>query len=207
MDVESAKVKKIFSVEQGVVLTPEFSPSGSRIVAGITRDEASDVIEMDLDGKNLKNLTNHWSIDLWPTYSPDGRQMLMISDRTGAPQVYRMGADGSDPVRISYFGSYNQSPAWAPRVNKIAYAAREFGKYTIYIIDENGGEPYALTADIGNNCEYPTFSPDGRALMFSCATPAGRALWLRTTNDSYTKQLTKGTAVETNPDWGPLPAE
>jgi TolB protein len=131
----------------------------------------------------------------------------MLSDRTGSPQVYKMGSDGSNPIRISFYGSYNQAPAWSPKGNKIAYAAREYSHYTIYVIDDEGGEPYALTADMKPSCEYPTFSPDGRALLFSCETPTGRALWFRTVNDSYTKQLTKGTAVETNPDWSPMPTD
>ncbi len=205
INVASGKVQMIYQAQTGVALTPEFSPSGTRIVVTLSPGESSDIYEMTLDGKNLTKLTDHWAIELAPAYSHDGQKMLMISDRTGAPQVYRMNADGTDPVRISYFGSYNQSPNWSPRGDKIAYAAREFGHYTIYLVNEDGGEPYALTADMTKeDCEYPSFSPDGRALLFSCKTPAGRALFLRTTNDTYTMQLTKGTSIETNPDWGPL---
>ncbi|MBZ0273928.1 hypothetical protein K8I61_17955 [bacterium] len=207
VDVESGKAKKIYGIDQGVVLTPDFSPSGTRIAAGISLGVSTDVYEMDVNGGNLKNLTKNWSIDLYPTYSPDGQNMLFVSDRPGSPQVYRMGADGSNPVRISFFGGYNQSPAWSPKGNKIAYAAREYWHYTIYVIDEYGGEPYALTADMKPNCEYPSFSPDGRALVFSCETDTGRALFIRTVNDTFTKPITKGTSFDASPDWSPLPED
>jgi TolB protein len=204
VNVATGKIRTIHTAQTGVALTPEFSPSGTRIVVSLSPKESADIFEMSLSGKDIVNLTNHWAIELAPAYSHDGQKMLMISDRTGAPQVYKMNADGSDPIRISYFGSYNQCPNWSPRGDKIAYAAREFGHYTIYLVDEDGQEPYALTADMRKeDCEYPSFSPDGRALIFSCKTPTGRALYLRTTNDTYTLQLTKGTSIETNPDWGP----
>lgn len=207
IDVRSGNIKRIFEAKSGVVITPEWTPDGNKIAVALSHDGNGDIYEVDLNGNIGRNLTKHWSIDLAPAYSPNGRQMLFISDRPGAPQVYKSMEDGSDPARISYFGSYNQSPAWSKRGGKIAYSAREFGHYTIYLIDENLGEPYALTADMAPSCEFATFSPDGRVLVFSCETAKGRALWLRTTNDSFTKRMTQGTAYDTDPAWGPVPTE
>ncbi|MCB9476393.1 MAG: PD40 domain-containing protein [Deltaproteobacteria bacterium] len=206
LDVASGRVNKVISVDDGVALTPEFTPDGRMLVASFSFSGNTETYELTFDGKIKRNLTNHWAIDMAPAYSPDGKQMLFISDRTGMPQVHKMDADGSNQRRISYFGTYNQSPTWAPRGEKIAYSSREYNHYTIYLIDEDGGEPYALTADMRDSCEYPSFSPDGRALAFACETKTGRAVYLRSTNDTYTTQLTKGTSYDSSPSWSPVPA-
>ncbi len=207
VEVKTGKTKKVFVANSGVALTPDWMPGGETFAVALSHDANTEIYEVDLKGNIKRNMTKHWAIELAPAFGPNGSQMLFISDRSGAPQVYKLDIAGGDPSRISFFGSYNQSPTWAKRGGKIAYSAREFGHYTIYLIDENGGEPYALTADMQPSCEYASFSPDGRILVFSCETSKGRALWMRTSNDAYTRRLTQGTSYDTGPSWGPLPTE
>lgn len=42
-----------------------------------------DIFSIDVDGKNLKNLTNHPAIDYMPAPSPNGRYIAFISWRKG----------------------------------------------------------------------------------------------------------------------------
>ena len=119
----------------------------------------------------LKQLTNGPEIDVSPTWSPDGRQIAFVSARTGSPQIYVMGADGSAPRRITFQGSYNTSPNWSPKGDLIAYVSRDqgFNVFTLEPEDESGAAAHRRA---GNN-EDPSFSPDGRYVVFSSTRVGG----------------------------------
>ena len=79
---------------------------------------------MNVDGTDVRRLTNHPGIDTSPTWSPLGHQIAFTSDRTGSPQIYVVGVDGTGLRRIT-FESYCDRPTWSPNpYNEIAYASR-----------------------------------------------------------------------------------
>ena len=45
------------------------------------RDGNYDIYIMDIEGKNIQNLTNHPATDFSPTFSPNSRWMAYVSDR------------------------------------------------------------------------------------------------------------------------------
>ena len=49
-----------------------------------------DIYTIDVNGKNLTNLTNHPSDDFSPTWSPDGSAFAYVSNRDGNPEIYVM---------------------------------------------------------------------------------------------------------------------
>jgi TolB protein len=144
-----------------------WSPDGSRIAFTSNRDGNPELYVMNVDGSNLRRLTNHPAVDTTPTWSPAGNEIAFTSDRTGAPQIYVVSADGlGSPRRISV-ESYADRPTWAPApFNEIAYAARSGGGYDIKVYDVAGGETRQITFGEGSN-ESPAFAPNGRHLAFT----------------------------------------
>ena len=51
---------------------------------------------MDIDGSNLRRLTNNEALDGDPRWSPDSRQILFDSDRSGNSDIFVMNALGSN---------------------------------------------------------------------------------------------------------------
>src|SRR5262245_58758744 len=58
-------------------------------------DPYMDIFAADLDGKNLRQLTDAKGYDAEGAYSPDGRLIAFCSDRDGDPDLYVMNADGT----------------------------------------------------------------------------------------------------------------
>ena len=65
---------------------------------------------MDLGGKQLTQLTNHFAIDTEPTWAPDGSAVYFTSDRGGRPQVYKVGAGGGSAERVTFRAATTPSP-------------------------------------------------------------------------------------------------
>lgn len=147
---------------------PVFSPDGTRIAFMSTRDGQAEIYVMNVDGSNLRRLTNHPEDDVTPTWSPSGTQIAFTSSRSGRPQIYMMNAaDGSDVRLVSLGESEADRPTWSPAPhNEIAFTARTGSWYDIKIYEVATGTIRRLTNGPGSN-ESPAFSPTGRHLAFT----------------------------------------
>ncbi|MDP8224460.1 MAG: hypothetical protein P9L99_13955 [Candidatus Lernaella stagnicola] len=197
--------KLLFKVK-GLILSPRFSPSGSRIALAISYDGNMEIYTISARGGKPKRLTVSRAIELFPAWSPRGDRIAFVSDRSGGPQIWTMKSDGSEVQRASYHGAYNQSPDWASteKGGRIVYSARESGQYHILMIAPDGTDAINITQGHGfAACEYPHFSPDGRALAMTTREGAGRTLRIFNVDGSYTKRLTKVGVDDKNPAWSP----
>ena len=151
---------------------PSYSPDGTQIAFNSNRDGNPELYVMNVDGTNLRRLTNHPAIDTSPTWSPLGHQIAFTSDRTGSPQIYVVGVDGVGLRRIT-FESYCDRPTWSPSpYNEIAYASLTGPGYDIKVVDLATNEVRQITFGQGTN-ESPSYSANGRHLAFSSTRGSG----------------------------------
>ena len=158
----------------GTNYLPVFSPDGKQIAFMSGRSGNPEIYAMNIDGSNLRRLTNHPAGDSSPTWSPSGTQIAFTSDRTGKPQIYVMSSvDGSNLRRITVDESEADRPTWSPSINEIAFAARTSSSgFDIKVYDPNSGQTQKITFGEGTN-ESPAYAPNGRHLAFT-STRSGR---------------------------------
>jgi Tol biopolymer transport system component len=131
------------------------------------RDGNSEIYSMNLDGSDLKRLTNNPDNDTEPAWSPDGKRIAFVREHGYESSVYVMNADGSNVVLRST-DRFSTSPAWSPDGKKIAYAGLVNGQYAILITDVDGvwDSPVAVGHPTGWNAE-PAWTPDGKRISFT----------------------------------------
>ena len=154
---------------RGMTFAPRFSPDGTKVIMSVERGGNSDVFTMDLSTRRLDRLTNHPAIDTSPSYSPDGSQITFSSDRGGTSQIYVMNADGTNQRRITFKEGRYHTPVWSPRGDLIAFTRQHRGQFFIGVIRPDGtGERELARSYL---VEGPTWSPNGRVIMFFRETP------------------------------------
>jgi hypothetical protein len=90
---------------------PRWSPDGRKIA--FHRDSGDnnvDIYLMDVDGSNIRRLTDTPGPDTLPAWTPDGR-IVFRSVRSGTWGIYIMDADGSNQKQI--IGDADPGPDWA----------------------------------------------------------------------------------------------
>jgi len=203
INANGGEPQKLLEIK-GLIITPRFSPSGSRIAVAMSFEGNMEIYTVSAHGGKPQRLTNSNAIELFPSWSPQGDRLLFVSDRSGGPQIWMMRADGTEPHRVSYFGAYNQSPDWSPKGDKIVYSARESGGFNILMMDPDGTNTTVITQGQGfGSCEYPVFSPDGRAIALTSGSTKWRNIRIFNIDASYTKVLTKPGSNDKNPAWSP----
>ena len=80
---------------------PSWSPNSHSIAFTSTRAGDTNIYAIEMDGTNLRRLTDDPAGDFGPVWSPDGSQIAFSSDRTGKVEVFRMNADGSSPIQLT----------------------------------------------------------------------------------------------------------
>ena len=163
LNIESGR-RELLGNFKGMTFAPRFAPDGQSVVMSFAERGNSDIWSMDLRTRKSKRLTTHPAIDTSPSSSPDSRFIVFNSDRGGSPQLYVMNVDGSSVRRISFGRGRYATPVWSPRGDLIAFTKQMGGEFYIGVIRPDGSGERLLSKSFLD--EAPTWSPNGRVLMF-----------------------------------------
>jgi Tol biopolymer transport system component len=148
---------------------------------------------------------------VFPCYSPSGTS-LICNDKTAGihhNQIMQMDLEGKN--RIILFGDSIKSalaPVWSPQGDRIAFG---FGKYfqglqgpaigDIAIINKDGKGLKILTDGKGNY-GFPSWSPDGKRLVYRGATDSVKGLFIIDIESGHITRLTSN-SQDNFPGWSP----
>ena len=187
-----------------MTFAPRFSPDGSKVLLSRTRRGNTDIYEIELETGTSRRLTSSVAIDTAPSYSPDGKWIAFESDRSNTQQLYVMDSDGGNQRRISFGTGRYGTPVWSPRGDYIAFTKQSRQRFHIGVMRTDGSEERLLTASFLD--EGPTWSPNGRVIMFfrePRGAEGGPALYtVDLTGRSLSRLETPQFASD--PNWSPL---
>ena len=170
LDIETGE-QEVVGNFPGMTFAPRFSPDGKKIIMSFAKDGNSDIFTMDLETRLVERITEHSSIDTSPSYSPDGKYICFNSDRSGLQQIYVMKSDGTNVKRITFGDGIYGTPVWSPRGDLIAFTKVRKGKFYIGVMRSDGSGERLLTENFYQ--EAPSWSPNGRVLVFYRETKSG----------------------------------
>ena len=160
---------------------------------------------MDIDGKNVRQLTKGIAQDSDPSWSPDGKRIAFWSDR-GNGGIYVMDADGENVRLLTNQPARARLPAWSPDGKRIAFRARPLGMAgDVYVMDADGNNIRRLTNRPAECDFHPTWSPDGKKIAFAAG---GRQrvlfdIYVMDVDGGNVHPLTDNPASDSDPAWSP----
>jgi WD40 repeat protein len=222
MNSDGTALKRLTDIRSGDACGPVWSPDGKRIAyyafANTQPSRNPEIWIMDGDGSNPKKLTDH---GMDPSWSPDGRQIAFASHRDEIFQIYAMNADGSNVHRLTKHNAEDSNPAWAPDGKSIAYiSATADDRRGLFVMNADGSEPQGLVHSKHQDFCFPTWSLDGKLIIFSalnrlgsqgimpgeekprCEQWSGEYQIFSVDNDLKVKQLTNAKVMGTRPSYG-----
>ena len=148
--------------------------------------EGFDLFLCDLDGSNLKRLTDTPGYDAEATVCPVTGRVLFTSARDGDLELYSMEQNGSDLKRLTNRIGYDGGGFFSHDGSKIVYRSALFGskeeaaesveflknhvvvpsRLEIMVMDRDGKNPRQITKN-GKANFAPYFTPDDKAILFS----------------------------------------
>ena len=185
-----------------------WSRDGQNIILSFTKDNNTDLYEINLKTQELTRLTRNHRIDISPSLSPDGKNLLFASDRAGGQveQIYRMYLPTKEISRLTFIGISNSDPAWSPDGSMISFTRTTARGNRIYVMDAFGENERPLIPNYPYPSEQPAWSPDGRQIIFSSKRGGDYKLYIVFLDGKELRRLTNGQISpegyeEKSPSW------
>ncbi len=179
-------------------LAPAFKPDGT-LVAAMSDSQKTTIYDFSV--KPPKFLVGLGGISVSPTFSPDGSQMAFVSVQGGVPGIYILPASGEGEAKRLPINGQATDPAWSPTGEYIAFVSRGTD---ICIIRPDGSGYRQLTGGQGANYR-PSFSPDGRMIVFSSDRNGRPRLFVMAANgDNQRPLLPNAPQPQEQPYWSPV---
>ena len=186
-------------------LSPKWSPDGKWLALTSTDgspDGMTDVCVMDIEGNQLKNLTQSPGIDEVGSWSPDGSKIVFFSNRDENGEIYVMASNGGNQVNLTNHPALDAAPTWSPDGTKIAFHSnREGNQDDIYVMNPDGDSVVNLSRHPWED-RAPAWSPDGRWIAYHAFRVGKRPdIHVMDANGDNRRELTRHPASNTNPTW------
>jgi serine/threonine protein kinase len=160
--------------------TPTIVPSPTRVGGGVgqiafasNRTGEPQIWIMDVDGTNLRQITQIAEGACQPDWHPDGTRLVFISPCAKNTDVYwgaslfiiHVNGSGLTPLPTVPGGDYE--PAWSPDGEMIAFTSvRNNDTPQIYLLSLADGQVTLLAEEPARPNSHPSWSPDGNFLAY-----------------------------------------
>jgi TolB protein len=159
------------------------TPAGARYVWPLY---PYDIYTANVDGSDLKRITDNPKYDAEPIVSADGKQIVFGSQREGNFDVYIMNSDGSSVRRLTDRTGYNGGPWFSPDNTKIVWRAwypvtdEEKAQWKdsmennyilafpldLWVMNVDGSDKKLILHNGATNFA-PSWHPDGKRIIFA----------------------------------------
>lgn len=148
--------------------------------------ESYDIFVADINGNQIKQITNEPGYDAEPTVSPKGDKIVFTSTRSGDLELFTMNIDGSDVKQVTNELGYDGGAFFSPDGTKLIFRSsrpkseEEIKEYKellaqglvmptnmeLYICNVDGSDLKKIT-NLGSANWAPFFHPNGKKIIFS----------------------------------------
>jgi serine/threonine-protein kinase len=157
-------------------VNPFYSPDGQRIAFQSDRDGRLELWVMQADGSAPRRVTSTGIGGHFMRWSADGQAVILRADPPGGSQIVRVNVETGavEPLPMVLSGAHmSMSPD-----RSLTLDVR--GHKVLWIHPMNGSPAYQIFEhqDPDIRIDYPTWSPDGRWVLFDRVAPRSGDVWL-----------------------------
>jgi Tol biopolymer transport system component len=186
-------------VEAGVPIT--LADLGGRIVT----DDFENVFAMDVDGTNVVTIAGDPAgSEFDGAWSPDGEWVVYRDSTRGInndDEIFIARADGSERRNLTNNPANDWGPDWSPDGLTIVFNSDRDGLLSGYLVDPDGSNLRRIDLDVW--FEYPSFSPDGRRIVFESAGGNNYEVFVLDLATNVATKLTEARGNDSWPVWSP----
>jgi TolB protein len=155
-------------------VTGESGPFGSKIAFSVKTGRFKDLFVMDMDGSNIRQLTNERGLALSPAWDPTGRQLAYTSYRQRVPDIYIIDAVTGVSRPVTRGPALEVGAVFAPGGGAVVASVTGEGETDLVMYDARSGSVVRRLTPPNRAIDVSaSYSPDGKQMAF-CSDRADR---------------------------------
>jgi len=148
---------------------PAVSPQGDKIAFIAYQDASTVLATMDADGANVRYLTSPDAPYqcFSPAWGPDGKSIAFASVFGPYSAIALVDATGGNYQQLTSGARFDVDPQFSPDGRRIAFVSYYSGIPNVCSMAADGSEGIRMTDLKATSAFYPSWTPDGRQVLFS----------------------------------------
>ena len=188
-----------------LVLTPRFSPDGSKILYLSYKNRIPQVFMLDLASGRSSILGKFPGMSFAPHFSPDGKRALVSMAKGGKTHIYEIDLKTKHAKQLTSGNAIFTSPSYSSNGKEIIFNSDKDGSRQLYTMDLDGSNMKRLTTS-GKSYAEPTWSSTDYVAFTTISRDFGFTIGVMKPNsedlNKNERLITSGYLVE-SPSWAP----
>lgn len=173
----SSPARQVTAIPGEAVSHSSLSPDGNHVAFASTASGNSDIWVQNVDGSDLRQLTDGTATDAWPVWSPDGRSIVFAAMRAGSRETEVIPASGGTAEKLvdGFFrGDWIAQPGGSG-----TWIVTSLDGGGLRLLDVEKGSVLWEDRRHGGGLSMPIFSPDGASISIPVQEGRDRdAIWI-----------------------------
>lgn len=113
--------------------------------------------------------------DTTPRFSPDGRDIVFVRETEGDSDLYVVNVRSGDRRRLADVSDYDLDPVFSMDGTHVLFETSPNGFAQLHLVSSAGGKSQPISDVRDGWATFPSWSPDGDVIVYSCGRPSYEA--------------------------------
>ena len=184
--------------------TGEYGPFGTKVAFSGRVGRFKEMFVMDLDGHNLRQLTEDRGLALSPAWSPDKSKVIFTNYRDRRPDLFTIRLSDKRYVRLTNNNEIEQGAKYSKDGQYLLTSITSGKKSDIVLLDSNAKIIRKITSNFSTIDVSPDWSPDNSKIVFCSNRSGGPQIYTMNSNGTDVKRISYvASNYCTSPAWSP----
>jgi TolB protein len=204
---DSSQITKIahkFANEIMKFFTGEYGVFGTQIAFSSKVGRFKELFVMDMDGANLRQLTNDRSLSLSPSWDASGKKLAFTSYRNRQPDIFTLDTATKSVKQVTNSAGVDIGGKFSADGNSIMASVSPNQNSQLALISLNGSVLKQLTPISRGIDVSPDYSPDYSQIVFCSDRAGGPQIYIMGADGSSPRRISfVKSSYCTSPAWSP----
>jgi TolB protein len=111
--------------------------------------------------------------DTTPRFSPDGKDIVFVRETDGDSDLYVVNVRNGDERLLADVSDYDLDPVFSQDGTHVLFETSPNGFAQLHLVPSAGGTRSRAISDVGDGwATFPSWSPEGDMIVYSCGRPS-----------------------------------